>query len=155
LADVDGVGIPQFYASILDKVLENGGISLNGEGVGSAQGCADRRRAWMPAVGHFVTYGSGGYSRMGADGPTDAEITQTLAKVGELSTNLRGKLSPESAKSTAVWLVLVLAGALVDEFAQLDPEQRAWFFAVIRDKVALVLAIPGAKLGFEIWRRDK
>lgn len=87
--------------------------------------------------------------------PTDAEIAETLETVGDLVNGRRWKVSPENLQSSLVWGVLVLGGAMLDEFAQLDAAEREWFFAVIREKFALLMTVPGAKLAYEAWRRDR
>ena len=92
---------------------------------------------------------------MAGELPTDAEIVSTLEIVGELVTDRRWKVSPENLQSSLAWGVLVLVGALVDEFAQLDAVQREWVFGVIREKVSWLATVPGAKLAYEAWRRDR
>jgi len=87
--------------------------------------------------------------------PTDSEIVQTLEEVGELVSDRRWKVSPENLQSSIAWGALVLGGALLDEFSQLDAAQREWFFSVIREKFALLMTVPGAKLMYEAWRRDR
>tara|TARA_R110000824_G_scaffold132257_3_gene294645 strand:- start:2773 stop:3051 length:279 start_codon:yes stop_codon:yes gene_type:complete len=92
---------------------------------------------------------------MAGELPTDAGIVSTLEKMGDLVTDRRWKVSPENLQSTVAWSVLVMVGALLEEFAQLDPDQRAWLFSVVRDKVSWLATVPGCKLAYEAWRQDR
>jgi len=88
-------------------------------------------------------------------GVSNEEMREAAGELGAAAADLRGKVSPEGLRGTSIWLVLVLAGALLDEVLSLDPDAQAVLFDLVRDRLSWLLTLPGGKLAFEAWRRDR
>mgnify|MGYP003627920370 CR=1 FL=1 len=82
-------------------------------------------------------------------------VQETVTEIAAAAADLRGRISPEGLKSTMVWALLVMIPALLEEYAKMSPEQQAAFHAILVNKFSVLMSIPGAKLAYEAWRRDR
>lgn len=96
--------------------------------------------------------------------PSSVEVAEDLKrmhdrtdiqKLGEIAKDYRGKISPDGWRSSLTWFLLVMTGALVDEYGNMSPEQQAAFFDLLSSKLSILMTLPGAKLAFEAWRSDR